>query len=153
MGWDDNGLPTERRVQNHFGVRCDPTVAYDPGFEPPLEPSERDPVPISRPNFVELCLRLTDSDEQVFEALWRALGLSVDWSTTYTTIGRDAQRVSQASFLGLLARGEAYSSRPRPCGTSTFRPRSRRPSSRIASAPARCIACASSARAPSPARR
>ena len=35
MGWDDNGLPTERRVQNHFGVRCDPSVAYDPDFEPP----------------------------------------------------------------------------------------------------------------------
>jgi valyl-tRNA synthetase len=108
MGWDDNGLPTERRVQNHYGVRCDPSVAYDPSFEPPAEPSERDPVAISRPNFVELCLRLTASDEQVFEALWRTLGLSVDWSMTYTTVGRDAQRISQASFLGLLARGEAY---------------------------------------------
>jgi valyl-tRNA synthetase len=108
MGWDDNGLPTERRVQNHYGVRCDPSVAYDPGFQPPVEPSEKEPVSISRPNFVELCLRLTDSDEQVFEALWRALGLSVDWSMTYTTIGQPAQRISQRSFLGLLARGEAY---------------------------------------------
>jgi valyl-tRNA synthetase len=108
MGWDDNGLPTERRVQNHFGVRCDPSVAYDPDFTPPAEPSDRDPVAVSRPNFVELCLRLTDSDEQVFEALWRALGLSVDWSMTYTTIGELAQRISQRSFLGLLARGEAY---------------------------------------------
>ena len=44
MGWDDNGLPTERRVQNHYGVRCDPSVAYDPGFEPPAEPSDREPV-------------------------------------------------------------------------------------------------------------
>ncbi|MYE72241.1 MAG: valine--tRNA ligase, partial [Acidimicrobiia bacterium] len=26
MGWDDNGLPTERRVQNYFGVRCDPSL-------------------------------------------------------------------------------------------------------------------------------
>ena len=108
MGWDDNGLPTERRVQNHFGVRCEPAVPYDPSFEPPAEPSEREPVAISRPNFVELCLRLTASDEQVFEQLWRTLGLSVDWSMTYTTIGRDAQRISQASFLRLLARGEAY---------------------------------------------
>ncbi len=108
MGWDDNGLPTERRVQNHFGVRCDPSVPYDPSFEPPAEPSEREPVAISRPNFVELCLRLTASDEQVFEELWRTLGLSVDWSMTYTTIGRDAQRISQDSFLRLLARGEAY---------------------------------------------
>ncbi|HEY2537609.1 MAG TPA: valine--tRNA ligase [Solirubrobacteraceae bacterium] len=108
MGWDDNGLPTERRVQNHYGVRCDPSVDYDPRFTPPAEPSEKEPLSISRPNFVELCLQLTESDEQAFEALWRTLGLSVDWSTTYTTIGRVAQRVSQRSFLELLARGEAY---------------------------------------------
>jgi valyl-tRNA synthetase len=108
MGWDDNGLPTERRVQNHFGVRCDPSVHYDPDFAPPAEPSDKEPVAISRPNFVELCLRLTESDEQAFEDLWRTLGLSVDWSTTYTTIGRLAQRISQRSFLGLLGRGAAY---------------------------------------------
>jgi valyl-tRNA synthetase len=108
MGWDDNGLPTERRVQNHYGVRCDPSVPYDPVFEPPAEPSEKQPVSISRPNFVELCLRLTDSDEQAFERLWRTLGLSVDWTMTYTTIGASAQRISQRSFLGLLERGGAY---------------------------------------------
>jgi valyl-tRNA synthetase len=108
MGWDDNGLPTERRVQNHYGVRCDPSVAYDSDFQAPTEPSEKEPVSISRPNFVELCLQLTETDEQAFEALWRTLGLSMDWSMTYTTIGRDAQRVSQRSFLGLLERGAAY---------------------------------------------
>jgi valyl-tRNA synthetase len=115
MGWDDNGLPTERRVQNHYGVRCDPSVAYDPDFVPPAafgggapEPSAQQPVSISRPNFVELCLELTEADERAFEALWRTLGLSVDWSTAYTTIGEVARRVSQRSFLGLLARGEAY---------------------------------------------
>jgi len=108
MGWDDNGLPTERRVQNHFGVRCDPSVAYDASFEPPADPSEKEPVAISRPNFVELCLRLTETDERAFEELWRGLGLSVDWSMTYTTIGARAQRISQRSFLGLLERGEAY---------------------------------------------
>jgi valyl-tRNA synthetase len=108
MGWDDNGLPTERRVQNHFGVRCDPSVAYDPDFVPPGEPSEKEPVSISRPNFVELCLRLTETDERAFEELWRGLGLSVDWSMTYTTIGARAQRISQRAFLGLLAREEAY---------------------------------------------
>jgi valyl-tRNA synthetase len=108
MGWDDNGLPTERRVQNHYGVRCDPSVEYDPQFTPPAEPSAKEPVSISRPNFVELCLALTQDDERAFEALWRTLGLSVDWSMTYTTIGRVAQRISQRSFLDLLARGEAY---------------------------------------------
>jgi valyl-tRNA synthetase len=112
MGWDDNGLPTERRVQNHYGVRCDPSVPYDPDFEAGGwdhdHPSEREPVAVSRPNFVELCLALTESDEQAFERLWRTLGLSVDWSMTYTTIGRPAQRISQRSFLGLLERGAAY---------------------------------------------
>ena len=108
MGWDDNGLPTERRVQNHFGVRCDPSVEYRAGFTPPAEPSEKEPLAISRPNFVELCLSLTESDEQAFEALWRKLGLSVDWSMTYTTISPLAQRISQRAFLGLLERGQAY---------------------------------------------
>ena len=109
MGWDDNGLPTERRVQNHYGVRCDPSVPYDPAFVPPAEAVRpKEPVSISRPNFVELCLALTETDERAFEELWRTLGLSVDWSMTYTTIGAVAQRISQRSFLGLLARGQAY---------------------------------------------
>jgi valyl-tRNA synthetase len=107
MGWDDNGLPTERRVQNYFGVRCDPALPYEPGFVPPEKPGKQ-PISISRPNFIELCARLTVEDERAFEQLWRHLGLSVDWSMTYATIGRAAQRVSQASFLRLLARGVAY---------------------------------------------
>ena len=107
MGWDDNGLPTERRVQNYFGVRCDPSLPYDAGFQPPEKPG-KSPVPVSRPNFIELCVRLTAEDEKVFEHLWRHLGLSVDWSMTYATIDRRAQRVSQLSFLRLLQRGQAY---------------------------------------------
>jgi valyl-tRNA synthetase len=107
MGWDDNGLPTERRVQNYFGVRCDPSLAYDPAFQPPPEPPKQ-PISISRPNFVELCLRLTKEDEQAFEHLWRYLGLSVDWSMTYATIDRRSQRVSQIGFLHLVERGLAY---------------------------------------------
>jgi valyl-tRNA synthetase len=107
MGWDDNGLPTERRVQNYFGVRCDPALPYDPSFEPPAKPPSP-PVAVSRPNFVELCERLTGEDERIFESLWRHLGLSVDWHMTYTTIGPAAQRVSQRGFLRLLASGQAY---------------------------------------------
>jgi valyl-tRNA synthetase len=107
MGWDDNGLPTERRVQNYYGVRCDPTLPYDPAFTPPPSPP-KPPISVSRPNFIELCARLTAEDEQAFEDLWRYLGLSVDWSKTYATIGRAAQRVSQLSFLHLLTRGLAY---------------------------------------------
>ncbi len=107
MGWDDNGLPTERRVQNYYGVRCDPSLPYDPGFEPPATPPKQ-PVSVSRPNFIALCTRLTEQDEQAFEHLWKHLGLSVDWAMTYATIGRRAQRVSQLAFLRLLAKGAAY---------------------------------------------
>ncbi len=107
MGWDDNGLPTERRVQNYYGVRCDPSLPYDPQFQPPATPPKQ-PISVSRPNFIELCTRLTAEDEKAFEALWKHLGLSVDWSMTYATIGRRAQRVSQVAFLRLLERGLAY---------------------------------------------
>ena len=107
MGWDDNGLPTERRVQNYFGVRCDPSLPYDPAFEPStLAP--KDAVPISRPNFVALCERLVEEDEKAFAAVWRRLGLSVDWSFIYTTIDVHSRRISQRAFLRNLARGEAY---------------------------------------------
>jgi valyl-tRNA synthetase len=108
MGWDDNGLPTERRVQGYFGVRCDPSLAYDPDFQPPKEPPKT-PVPVSRPNFIELCEALTTQDEQAFESLWRHLGLSVDWTLSYATIDDRARRASQRMFLHNLARGEAYS--------------------------------------------
>src|SRR3954465_4144225 len=107
MGWDDNGLPTERRVQNYFGVRCDPSLPYDAGFQPPDKPGKQ-PISVSRPNFIELCTRLTGEDEKAFEALWRYLGLSVDWEMTYATIGKRAQRISQISFLRLLDKGFAY---------------------------------------------
>src|SRR3954468_19668668 len=107
MGWDDNGLATERRVQNFYGVRCDPHLAHDPAFVPPEKPG-KDAIAISRPNFLELCAQLVEQDEQAFEALWRGLGLSVDWSLTYTTIGTSARRTSQRAFLRNLARGEAY---------------------------------------------
>jgi valyl-tRNA synthetase len=107
MGWDDNGLPTERRVQNYYGVRCDPSLPYEPDFQPPDKPGKQ-PISVSRPNFIELCNRLTAEDEKAFEDLWRYLGLSVDWTRTYATIDRRSQRVSQAAFLRLLKRGQAY---------------------------------------------
>ena len=108
IGWDDNGLPTERRVQNYYGVRCDPSVPFDPDFTPPADPDPKRQVPISRPNFVALCHDLTKVDETAFENLWRRVGLSVDWSLLYTTIGDESLKVSQLGFLRNLARGEAY---------------------------------------------
>lgn len=107
IGWDDNGLPTERRVQNYYGVLCDPSLPYDPSFDPPGEPFDP-PQHVSRQNFVELCHGLTVEDEKAFEALWRALGLSYDWSRNYATIDDHSRRVAQRGFLRNLARGEAY---------------------------------------------
>ena len=111
MGWDDNGLPTERRVENYYGVRCDPSVAYIDGYTPPETPAKKrqDYDPIGRRNFVELCEELAARDEVVFEQLWRRLGLSVDWTMTYSTVSLQTQRISQRAFLRNLARGEAYS--------------------------------------------
>lgn len=108
MGWDDNGLPTERRVQNYYGVRCDPSLPYDPDFTPPEKPDPKRQIPISRPNFTELCEVLVEEDEEVFESLWRTVGLSVDWKQHYTTIGPKSQVASQRAFLRNFARGEAY---------------------------------------------
>jgi valyl-tRNA synthetase len=112
VGWDDNGLPTERRVQNYFGVRCDPSLRYDPGFVPPPsaagKATARGQIPVSRRNFVELCRQLTELDERAFAETWRRLGLSVDWSMSYRTIDDGPQAISQRAFLRDLARGEAY---------------------------------------------
>ena len=127
MGWDDNGLPTERRVQNYYGVRCDPTLPYDADFVPPFEGGDNksskaaDQKPISRRNFIELCERLTVEDEKQFEALWRSLGLSVDWTQTYRTIGQEALFTSQLAFLRNIERGEAYQAMAPTLWDITFR--------------------------------
>jgi valyl-tRNA synthetase len=127
MGWDDNGLPTERRVQNYYGVRVDPTLPYDPDFTPPLEGGDNasskaaDQLPISRRNFIELCERLTVEDEKQFEDVWRKLGLSVDWTQSYRTIGDEAQTAAQRAFLRNLERGEAYQADAPTLWDVTFR--------------------------------
>ncbi|RIX28925.1 valine--tRNA ligase [Amnibacterium setariae] len=126
MGWDDNGLPTERRVQNYYGVRCDPSLPYDPDFTPPAEGTAKstragDQVPISRRNFIELCERLTVEDEQQFEEVFRTVGLSVDFTQSYRTIGDEARAISQRAFLDNLARGEAYQAEAPSLWDVTFR--------------------------------
>jgi valyl-tRNA synthetase len=120
MGWDDNGLATERRVQNYFGVSCDPSLPYDPDAALPSTPDSKRLVPVSRRLFVDLCARLTVEDERAFEELWRRLGLSVDWSYQYTTIGETARAASQRAFLRNLARGEAYSAQAPTLWDVTF---------------------------------
>ncbi len=123
MGWDDNGLPTERRVQNYYGVRCDPKIGYDAGYRPPAAPAknQRDFDVISRKNFIELCEELAVEDEKVFEHLFQTLGLSVDWALTYRTIDDHSRAVSQRGFLENLAAGDAYMSEAPTLWDVTFR--------------------------------
>src|SRR5262249_10566998 len=77
MGWDDNGLPTERRVEYFHGVVCDPHASYDPDFRAPdTVPAQRASFKrISRRNFIELCHRLTAVDEAAFRELFVRLGI------------------------------------------------------------------------------
>ena len=126
VGWDDNGLATERRVQSYYGVRCDPALPYQPGFTPPATGNTRtlspaDQVPVSRRNFVELCRELTGLDEDAYAGAWRRLGLSVDWDHSYRTIDARVQAVSQLAFLRNLARGEAYQAEAPALWDVTFR--------------------------------
>ena len=107
IGWDDNGLPTERRVQNLFNVRCEPHVHHDPDFTPERG-RKGDPIPISRADFIALCETVTKEDEEAFRRLWTHLGLSYDWRQEYATIDRHCRTISQYSFLELLAKGEIY---------------------------------------------
>ncbi len=107
IGWDDNGLPTERRVQNLYNVTCDPHLHYDPNLRP-RRGRKGAPAPISRKNFIELCGSVTREDEEAFRHLWMRLGLSYDWDEEYKTIDARSRRLSQYSFLQLLEKGEIY---------------------------------------------
>ncbi|TVU61643.1 valine--tRNA ligase [Paenarthrobacter nitroguajacolicus] len=123
MGWDDNGLPTERRVQNYYGVRCDPAIPYKADYTPPAQPAknQRDFDVVSRQNFIELCEELAVEDEKVFENLFQTLGLSVDWDLTYRTIDDTSRAVSQRAFLANLAAGDAYMAEAPTLWDVTFR--------------------------------
>jgi valyl-tRNA synthetase len=109
MGWDDNGLPTERRVQNYLGIRCNPQLPYDPDWKPaPAGKKKKEIDEVSRQNFIEACGLVTAEDEQAFEHLWKRLGLSVDWSLQYETINDHCRRISQLSFLDLVEKDQVY---------------------------------------------
>jgi valyl-tRNA synthetase len=111
IGWDDNGLPTERRVQNYFSIKCDPSMAYDPDFSPQHKPSKDAEAkqPVSRQNFIQACRELIEMDEQVFENIWRQLGYSYDWSACYSTISDASIRIAQDAFINFYDRGDAKS--------------------------------------------
>lgn len=113
MGWDDNGLPTERRVQNYFHIRCDPNTPYEEGmtFEQASSKTRKKPAKlVSRPNFIEACYDLIKEDEVAFSVLWHRLGLSVDWRQEYQTIDEHCRTTAQRSFRDLWDKGHVYTS-------------------------------------------
>ncbi len=112
IGWDDNGLPTERRVQNYFHVRCNSKLPYTQGFHAQQATAKIRKKPmqdVSRQNFIELCQQLTQEDEQAFMDLWKRVGLSVDWREEYATIDDHCRQLAQLSFLDLYDKGHVYS--------------------------------------------
>ncbi len=118
MGWDDNGLPTERRVQNFFHIRCEANEPYVPGLDlPPIlsvmtdKEIQEKRIPqknLSRKNFIEHCHKLTVEDEKLFKKLWSHIGLSVDWNLEYATIDDHSRTIAQLSFLDLFNKKEMY---------------------------------------------
>ena len=115
MGWDDNGLPTERRVQNYFNVRAEPNVPYIADLDlearrKELGLSKSRQLIISRENFIELCHVVTAEDEKAYKELFYRLGFSIDWDEEYATIDDRCRRIGQRSFLDLDAKGHVYTS-------------------------------------------
>jgi len=111
MGWDDNGLPTERRVQNYFNVRCEAKSPYIKDFLKIFKTNkDAAPLNVSRQNFIELCNLLTQEDEIIYKRLWQRLGLSIDWKEEYATIDNNARKMAQYSFIDLFEKGHLYQS-------------------------------------------
>lgn len=110
IGWDDNGLPTERRVQSLFGIRCNPRLPFDSNWKPSIvKNGSKEQREVSRENFLQACEIQTQEDEKKYESLWRHLGLSYDWSQQYSTINKHCQKISQVSFLDLVEKNQVYS--------------------------------------------
>jgi valyl-tRNA synthetase len=87
MGFDDNGLPTERLVERRLGISA---------------------ASVGRVAFIQKCLEVSEAAAEEYRALWRRLGLSIDWRYTYRTIDDLSRRTAQWSFLDLYRRGLAY---------------------------------------------
>ena len=122
IGWDDNGLPTERRVQNYFNIACNPNLPYDPNFKPAhIENDKSLRKEVSRKNFIEACEILTASDEKIFEDVFKNIGHSYDWELKYTTIGNDTIKVSQESFIDLYEKGHIQSVEAPTMWDTTFK--------------------------------
>ena len=89
MGWDDNGLPTERLVESRFGIA---------------------PESVGAEAFIQEIIRISKQLERNYEQLWKRLGLSIDWEHTYTTISPESRKAAQYSFIDLLQKERIYHS-------------------------------------------
>ncbi len=87
MGFDDNGLPTERLVEKRQGIRA---------------------ADVDRATFIAHCLAASEEAEGDYRQLWQRLGLSVDWRYSYRTIDAHSRRLAQWSFIDLHQKGLAY---------------------------------------------
>ncbi len=87
MGFDDNGLPSERYVEKKLNITANKMPRHE---------------------FVKLCLEETKKGAEQFKNVWRELGISVDWSLSYSTINKLSQRISQKSFLDLYNKNRVY---------------------------------------------
>ncbi len=122
IGWDDNGLPTEKRVQNYYNITCNSNLPYDPDFEPVHIEKNKNPFcEVSRQNFIEACRKLALEDEKIFEDLFRKIGYSYDWDLKYETISKDTIRTSQKYFLDLFKNGYVKAFESPIMWDSTFR--------------------------------
>ncbi len=87
MGFDDNGLPTERLVEKTKKIRA---------------------TDMSREDFIKECLSVSEEARQEFRNLFQSIALSVDWDQEYHTISDSSRRLSQLSFLDLVNKGHVY---------------------------------------------
>ena len=87
MGFDDNGLPTERFVEKKHKIKAHM---------------------LKRSEFIKLCLKESQQAEIDFENLWKTLALSVDWRNTYSTISDKVRKISQYSFIELFKKNFIY---------------------------------------------
>ncbi|PKO14209.1 MAG: valine--tRNA ligase [Chloroflexi bacterium HGW-Chloroflexi-10] len=87
MGYDDNGLPTERLVEKKLGIRGNQ---------------------LNREAFIQKCLEISAETEKEYQQLWQRLGLSIDWRYTYRTNDNSSRRIAQQSFLDLFSQNLIY---------------------------------------------
>lgn len=87
MGFDNNGLPTEKFVEKQRKIRSKE---------------------LARKDFIEICLQESSAAEKRFQKLWQSIGLSIDWQYLYSTISPEVTKVSQRSFLKMLKSDQLY---------------------------------------------